>query len=85
MFSYGEKILLNNIQANPGNNNKLNLNLLWKILVNAHFVTFQYLQKDSIKSLLENNCFSGNFDFYFILTETIKLKLIGVRVELYHN
>ena len=69
-----EKILSNNIQANPSNNNKLNLNLHWTILVNAHFVTFQYLQKVSIKSMPQNNCFSGNFNFYFILT--IKFKII---------
>ena len=65
-----------NIQANPSNN-KQKLEFTLAILLNAHFVTFQYLQKDSIKSLPENNCFQGNFNFYFILTETIKFNLIG--------
>ena len=41
-----------NIQANPSNN-KQKLEFTLAILLNAHFVTFQYLQKDSIKSLPE--------------------------------
>ena len=67
-----------NVQASPSNN-KPKFEFTLAILLNAHFVTFQYLQKDSIKSLAKNNCFQGNFNFYFILTETIKLNLIWGR------